>query len=37
MPIYRTLAVQPWELIAYSSQTGEGRDQLLSAIDGFLA
>lgn len=37
MPIYRTLAVQPWELVAYSSQTGEGRDQLLSVIDGFLA
>lgn len=32
MPIARALAVQPWEIIPYSSQTGEGRDALIHAI-----
>ncbi len=34
--IGRALAVQPWELIAYSSVTGEGRDAVARAIEGFL-
>jgi GTP-binding protein len=33
MPIARALAVQPWEIIAYSSQTGEGREALIQAIE----
>lgn len=28
----RDLAVQPWEIIAWSSQTGEGRDKLLQRL-----
>ena len=28
----RALQVQPWELICCSSETGEGRDQLLRCI-----
>ncbi len=32
-PIARALAVQPWEIIPYSSQTGEGRDALIQAIE----
>ncbi|MBQ7454831.1 MAG: YihA family ribosome biogenesis GTP-binding protein [Clostridia bacterium] len=32
-PICRALQVQPWELIAFSSETGEGRDALLRAIE----
>jgi GTP-binding protein len=30
--VARTLAVQPWEIIPWSSETGEGRDQLLKAL-----
>lgn len=29
----RDLAVQPWEIVPVSSQTGEGRDNLLKAIE----
>ena len=36
-PIYRALQVQPWQVIAYSSETGVGRDQLLSALEQALA
>lgn len=32
-PICRALQVQPWELIAWSSETGEGRDPLIAVID----
>lgn len=32
-PICRALAVQPWELIPWSSENGEGRDVLIAAID----
>ena len=28
----RDLAVQPWEIIPYSAQTGEGRDKLLTRL-----
>jgi GTP-binding protein len=33
MPIAHALAVQPWDIIPYSSQTGEGRDTLIQAIE----
>jgi len=32
-PICRALQVQPWELIPWSSENGEGRDRLLAMID----
>ncbi len=32
-PICRALQVQPWELIAWSSENGEGRDNLIAVID----
>ena len=31
--IGRSLQIQPWEMIAWSSETGEGRDQMLSRIE----
>jgi GTP-binding protein len=31
--IARDMAVQPWDIIPYSSQTGEGRDQLLTRLE----
>ena len=31
--LYRTLSVQPWQVLPYSSETGEGRDQLLALIE----
>jgi hypothetical protein len=31
--IARDLAVQPWDIIPYSSQTGEGRDKLLARLE----
>lgn len=34
--ICRTIVVQPWEVIPYSSENGYGKDKLLSAIDGIL-
>ncbi|MBE5801895.1 MAG: YihA family ribosome biogenesis GTP-binding protein [Clostridiales bacterium] len=35
-PICRALMVQPWEIIAYSSENAFGRDKLLSAIENVL-
>lgn len=32
-PICRALAVQPWELLPWSSETGDGRDSLIAVID----
>lgn len=32
-PICRALQVQPWELICWSSENGEGRDPLIAVID----
>ena len=32
-PICRALQVQPWELIPWSSETGDGRDALIAVID----
>ena len=32
-PICRALAVQPWQVQAFSSETGEGREQLLDLIE----
>lgn len=34
--ICRTLVVQPWEIITYSSEDGTGRDELLALIDGIV-
>lgn len=31
--LYRSLFVQPWQVIPYSSETGEGRDALLERIE----
>jgi GTP-binding protein len=31
--LYRSLSVQPWQVLPYSSETGEGRDQLLELIE----
>lgn len=36
LPISHKLQVQPFDIIPYSSQTGVGRPQLLSAIEGAL-
>ena len=36
-PICRALQVQPWQVICYSSETGDGRDQLLEALERALA
>ncbi len=35
-PICRALQVQPWQVIPYSSETGEGREQLLAAFEAAL-
>jgi GTP-binding protein len=35
-PICRSLFVQPWEILSFSSQTGEGRDELLAKIETVL-
>ena len=35
--LYRTLSVQPWQVLPYSSETGEGRDQLLELIEKVIA
>ncbi len=32
-PICRALQVQPWQVICYSSETGDGRDQLLEKME----
>ncbi len=38
MPVLaRDLAVQPWEIVPYSSQTAEGRDKLLIRMEEALA
>lgn len=34
--IARALAVQPWEISAWSAETGEGRDGVLEALANFL-
>jgi GTP-binding protein len=31
--LYRTLSVQPWQVLPYSSETGEGREKLLELIN----
>ena len=36
-PICRALQVQPWQVICYSSENGDGRDQLLEAIETALS
>ena len=36
-PICRHLQVQPWQVICYSSETGDGRDKLLEALENALA
>ena len=36
-PICRALQVQPWQVICYSSETGDGRDALLEALENALA
>lgn len=36
-PICRALQVQPWQVICYSSETGDGRDALLQALEQALA
>lgn len=35
--ICRTLAVQPWEVIQYSSEDGTGKERLLELIEGIVA
>lgn len=35
-PICRALQVQPWQVIPYSSETGDGREQLLAAFEAVL-
>jgi len=34
--ICRTLVVQPWEIITYSSEDGTGKEKLLDLIDGIV-
>ncbi len=36
-PICRALQVQPWQVVCYSSETGDGRDALLDALEKALA
>lgn len=36
-PICRAMMVQPWEIVAYSSETGFGRERLLSHIEELLS
>ena len=31
-PICRALQVQPWQVLCFSSETGDGREQLLAAL-----
>ncbi len=35
--LYRTLSVQPWQVLPYSSQSGEGRDALLALLEKTMA
>ncbi|MEG0742014.1 MAG: ribosome biogenesis GTP-binding protein YihA/YsxC [Clostridia bacterium] len=36
-PICRAMLVQPWEIIAFSSEDATGRDQLLERLDALVA
>ena len=36
-PICRALLTQPWEIIAFSSEDGTGREQLLNRIETLLS
>lgn len=36
-PICRSLQVQPWQVICVSSENGEGRDQILAALEKVLS
>ena len=36
-PICRQMQVQPWQVVCYSSETGDGRDKLLEKIEEALA
>ena len=36
-PICRALQVQPWQVVCYSSETGDGRDKLLEALEKALS
>ena len=36
-PICRALQVQPWQVLCYSSENGDGRDELLKKIEEALA
>ncbi len=36
-PICRIMQVQPWQVVCYSSETGDGREQLLEAMEKALA
>lgn len=35
-PICRKLQIQPWQIICFSSETGDGRDQLLAEIEKYV-
>ena len=35
-PICRQMQVQPWQVICYSSETGDGREQLLEKLEAAL-
>ena len=35
-PICRALLVQPWEILCYSSEDGQGRSELLGMLGGLL-
>ena len=35
-PICRALLVQPWEILCYSSEDGQGRSELLGLLGGLL-
>lgn len=36
-PICRALQIQPWQVLCFSSETGDGREQLLAAMEKALA
>ena len=36
-PICRALQVQPWQVVCYSSETGDGRETLLNALEEALS
>ena len=35
-PICRALSVQPWEIICFSGETGDGREALLDHLESIL-